>query len=80
MTENSHLGRLPREENVMMEDGKTQLLAERKSVHMIENIVRKFIRRWDLGTHASAGTFPTAYACMQLPRHKRLVGCSTDDE
>lgn len=71
MTETTHIGFLPREENFSMEDGKSRLCSVGKRNEMIANNVPKFARGRDLVLDAGEGTSSTAKASLSFHCHRR---------
>lgn len=55
-----------------------KMRAEQKSVRWMMDIIARMTRPGDLVVDFTAGTFPVMKACMQLPQHRRFIGCDKD--
>lgn len=70
-TEPSSLGRLPREQDILMEDRKTGLCSDINSIQMMANMLRCDA---DLVLDACAVALSTGKACLMLHTHGWFVG------
>ena len=55
------------------------LRPEQKSLDLLKELISRFSQPGDLVVDMFAGTFATALACLQLPKHRCFVGCEPDD-
>lgn len=55
------------------------LRSEQKPVALLKELICRFSQPGDLVVDPFAGTFSTAFACMDLPNHRKFVSCEKDE-